>query len=544
MPTTIEQLRGWMEAPEGTNLEFKEAKNNFHFEKLVDYCVALANEGGGKMLLGVTDRRPRRIVGSEAFAEPGRTEAGLHERLHRRIPIEEIQTPDGRVLVVHVPARLPGTALQVNGRYLKRAGDELAALGADELKAMFAEAGPDFSAEICEGAGIDDLDASAIAAFRSRWASREGDDRRLTWTDEQTLASAELTVGGRLTYAALILFGTYNALGRLLDQCELVFEYRPNDASGSAADRRQFREGFFLWQDALWERINLRNDRQSYQDGLFRVELLTFDEVSVREALLNAVSHRDYRSGSSIFVRQYPQRLEIVSPGGFPPGVTVENLLDAQNPRNRRLATALQKCGLIERSGQGMNLMFEHAIRQGKALPDFTGTSAHEVKLTLRGTVTTPEFVRFLERLGAEQARLFSTDDLLALDAVRRAVPLSNSLKSRIPGLVEIGAVEAVGRGRGVKYMLPRRFYVAMGRAGAYTRQKGLDRETNKELLLKHIAESGTAGAQLKELKQVLPSQERGAIQVLLRELRREGRVHSVGVTKGEIGRASCRERV
>lgn len=278
MPTTIEQLRGWMEAPEGTNLEFKEAKNNFHFEKLVDYCVALANEGGGKMLLGVTDRRPRRIVGSEAFAEPGRTEAGLHERLHRRIPIEEIQTPDGRVLVVHVPARLPGTALQVNGRYLKRAGDELAALGADELKAMFAEAGPDFSAEICEGAGIDDLDASAIAAFRSRWASREGDDRRLTWTDEQTLASAELTVGGRLTYAALILFGTYNALGRLLDQCELVFEYRPNDASGSAADRRQFREGFFLWQDALWERINLRNDRQS--------KGLLINKVSTRDRAL------------------------------------------------------------------------------------------------------------------------------------------------------------------------------------------------------------------------------------------------------------------
>ena len=386
---------------------------------------------------------------------------------------------------------------------------------------------------MCQGADIGDLDSSAIAAFRTRWATREGDDRRLAWTDEQTLANAELTVGGRVTYAALILFGTHAALGRHLDQCELVFEYRPTDASGPAADRREFREGFFLWQDPLWDRINLRNGRQSYQDGLFRVELLTFDEVSVREALLNAVSHRDYRLGGSIFVRQYPQRLEVVSPGGFPPGVTVENLLDAQNPRNRRLATALQKCGLIERSGQGMNLMFEHALRQGKALPDFSGTSAHEVRLALRGTVTTPEFVKFLERLGAEQSRLFSTDDLLALDAVRRAASLPDALKARIPGLVEVGAVEAVGLGRGVKYMLPRRFYVAIGSAGAYTRKKGLDRETNKELLLKHIAWSDPVGAQLKELMQVLPSQGRAAIQVLLRELRREGRVHSVGVTKG-----------
>lgn len=136
----------------------------------------------------------------------------------------------------------------------------------------------------------------------------------------------------------------------------------------------------------------------------------------MREALLNAVSHRNYRSGSSIFVRQYPQRLEVISPGGFPPGVTVENLLDAQNPRNRRLATALQKCGLIERSGQGMNLMFEHAIQQGKALPDFKATSAHEVRLCLHGAVTTPAFVRFIERLGAEKLQSFSTDDFLVLD--------------------------------------------------------------------------------------------------------------------------------
>src|SRR5579885_3106814 len=107
-------------------------------------------------------------------------------------------------------------------------------------------------------------------------------------------------------------------------QAELVFEYRSSEASGPAADREEYREGFFLWHDAIWNKINLRNDRQSYQDGLFRVELPTFDEVSVREALLNAVAHRDYRLGGSVFVRQYPQRLEVVSPGGLPPGVTPE----------------------------------------------------------------------------------------------------------------------------------------------------------------------------------------------------------------------------
>lgn len=149
MPTSLEQLREWLQRPEGIRLEFKEAKNNYHFDKLLEYCVALANKGGGKIVLGITDQRARRVVGTSAFSEPGRTEAGIHDRLARRVPVEELQTPDGRVLIVHVPGRLPGTAWHINGRYLKRAGDELAPLGHTELRTIFAETGPDFSAEIC-----------------------------------------------------------------------------------------------------------------------------------------------------------------------------------------------------------------------------------------------------------------------------------------------------------------------------------------------------------------------------------------------------------
>ena len=89
----------------------------------------------------------------------------------------------------------------------------------------------------------------------------------------------------------------------------------------------------------------------------------------------------------------------MISPGGFPPGITVENVLGQQQPRDRRLAEAFARCGLIERSGQGMDIMFERAIRKSKPLPDFTGTAAHEVRLTLRGQMGTPAFVRYLERL-------------------------------------------------------------------------------------------------------------------------------------------------
>lgn len=525
MKTTPEQLKQWLTEPEGVRLEFKEAKTRYDFDKLVQYCVALANEGGGKIILGVTDQRPRRIVGTAAFDEPGRTEAGLHTRLSHRIPVEEMQLSEGRVLVVHVPSRLPGTAWQIEGRYLKRAGDDLTALGEAELKAMFAETGPDFSAELCPGAGLGDLSPAAVALFRERWVKKTGDERKRQWTDTETLTNAELLVDGQLTYAALILLGTRAALGRWLAQSELVFEYRSSDASGPAGDRTEFREGFFAWQDALWDKVNLRNEKQSYQDGLFRMDLLTFDEVPVREALLNAVAHRDYRLGGSVFVRQYPLRLEVVSPGGFPPGITAANVLDQQNPRNRRLAEALAKCGLIERSGQGMNLMFETAVRQGKALPSFAGTAAHEVRLTLDGKVSSPAFVRFMERIGEQTLRSFSTDDFLALDALHREQPLRDALKERLPGLVAVGAVEAMGRGKGARYMLSKALYAALGAKGTHTRKKGLDHETNKALLLKHLSAQGQEGAPLADLRQVLPSLPTSAVQSLMNELRKEGAV-------------------
>ena len=149
MTTSREQFRQWLEAPEGARLEFKEARRRYDLQKLLQYCVALANEGGGHVLLGVSDHRPRKVVGTQAFSEPGRTEAGLRQRLGHRVPVEELRYDNRRVLIVHVPARLPGTAWHLDRRYLKRAGDELAPLGDAELKSMFDETGPDFSAQPC-----------------------------------------------------------------------------------------------------------------------------------------------------------------------------------------------------------------------------------------------------------------------------------------------------------------------------------------------------------------------------------------------------------
>ena len=115
----------------------------------------------------------------------------------------------------------------------------------------------------------------------------------------------------------------------------------------------------------------------------------------------------------------FPRRLDIISPGGFPVGISAENIIYKQSPRNRRIAEACARCGLVERSGQGADRMFEEMIREGKARPDFTGTDDYEVRLVLSGDIQNPQFLRFLEKAGAEQQTSFTVEDLLLLDSLQ-----------------------------------------------------------------------------------------------------------------------------
>jgi ATP-dependent DNA helicase RecG len=527
--TSLEQLQQWLEAREGAHLEFKEAKRHFDFEELVKYCAALANEGGGKMVLGVTDQLPRRVVGSNAFQNLERTTQGLIERLHLRIETEKINHPDGTPVIFHVPSRPTGMPIQYKGAYWMRAGESLAPMTPDLLKRIFAESGPDFSAERCSTAIMEDLMPSAIEDFRSRWIKKSGNEALAKLNHEQLLCDAELLVDNQITFAALILFGSRAALGKHLAQSEVIVEYRSNEASVPYQQRVEYRQGFFSFYDDLWNLINLRNDRQSYQDGLFRYDIPTFSEGTVREAILNAVGHRDYRLGGSIFIKQFPRHLEVINPGGFPPGITSNNILDHQNPRNRRLAEVFAKCGLIERSGQGMNRIFEESIRQSKPLPDFSQSDEHHVRLILRGEVQNPAFIKFLEQIGAEQMAHFTTHDFLALDCIQREQPVPPGIRARLPRLASLGVIESIGRGRGVRQILSRALYEHLGQKGAYTRQRGLDRETNKELLCQHIRQYPQEGARFSELQQVLPGLSRDGVQTLLRELKKSRRITSLG---------------
>lgn len=524
----LETVQELLEAKEGERLQFKEAKNRFDFGEAAKCCCALANNGGGKLVLGITDKRPRSVVGSAAFEQPERTRMGLIEKLRINIDFRLFDYDGKRVLVFDVKSRPIGLPVQYEGVAWIYEGDTLMPMPEDRRRGIYEETGGDFSGRICAKATIDDLDDTAIENFRAKWIEKSGKKHLATLSEEQLLRDCGAITDDGVTYAALILFGKSAALNKYLPQAEIIFEYRSSETSGPANQREEFKVGFFDCYDRVWELVNLRNDKQHYQEGFFVFDIATFNERVVREAILNAVSHRNYQFGGSIFVRQFRDRLVIESPGGLPFGITLDNILDRQLPRNRRIAEILSLCGMVERSGQGMNLMFELSVQEAKPLPDFTGTDDFFVSVMLNGLIIDKAMLSVINRIGERGAELLSTEDFLVIDALYHERPLNEKMHSRLNRLFEMGIVEHIGR---KKYVLARSLYAATGKTGVHTRHVGLDRDTNKELLLKHIRRNNEVGTPFKELQQVLPGLNRSQIRVLMRELRESGKVFSKGTT-------------
>jgi ATP-dependent DNA helicase RecG len=511
---TIKEL---LNAPEGEHFEFKEAKTRFDFTDAAQYCCALSNCGGGKFILGITDERPRQVVGSNAFEQPERTRKGLIDKLRVRVDFSVMEHEGKRVLIFDVAGRPLGLPVQVDGIAWWRNADSLVPMPEGVRREIYAETGVDFSGTICAGASVSDLDESAINAFRDKWIEKSGNKRIKSLTIEQLLTDCEAVISDGVTYAALALFGKRTSLGKYLPQSEVVFEYRSSDASGPAAQREEFRVGFFACYDRIWELINLRNNKQHYQEGFFVFDIPTFNERVVREAILNAISHRNYQLGGSIFIRQYSDRLVVESPGGFPNGVTLDNILIRQSPRNRRIAEILALCGLVERSGQGMNLIYELSIMEAKQLPDFKGTDDNFVSITLNGLVLDNKMLSLINKIGNERLESLTTDDLLVIDMLYHKKTLAEELKPRLERLIELGIIERIGR----KYLLTRDLQEV----------EVLDRNADKELILMHISKNGDKGTQFKEIEQLLPNHSRNQIKVLVRELQQEDLIYIKGKT-------------
>jgi ATP-dependent DNA helicase RecG len=526
---SAEQLKQWLKRPEGVNLEFKEAKAQFgHDKDLPDYCAALANEGGGKLILGADNKGC--VVGTKAFTGThNQLSHDLLQKIGIRVDVEELHYEGQRVLIFHVPPRpWIGRPVKSTGNYTypMRAGESLVEMDEQTLKRILNEGEPDFSEQIVPGLTIADLNSDAIENFKQRWAQKSKRNEYQHFSIDKLLKSIGCLSDKGLNYASLILFGNKEKVDELMPGSEIIFEWRHDQAKTAHDFRINWREPFFAIYDDIWNTINARNIRFPFQEGLFQREVYAFNEKAIREALLNAVAHRDYRiSGRSIFIKASPQEFFIESPGGFPQGITPDNILEKSYWRNRRIAEILEKAEMVERAGQGMNDIFESSIREGKGVPNFQGSDAYSVVLRIPAQVKDKNFILFLEKTAKEKQIILSFEEIFELEKIRESGLVSN--KEFRDKFIRLGFIEQVGRTRGTKYILSHHYYLHTDKTGVHTRLKGLSREQKKELVLNHL-KTNKKGV-MKDLKDAFTDMNRGGINNLLQELKKAGKIEHIG---------------
>ncbi len=529
--TTDEQFEKWLRYSEGLNLEFKKAENSFSATKdLPDYCAALANEGGGKLILGVTDEKE--ISGTKAFQ--GTTDTLSHKLLQNlkiRVDVEEKFYKNKRVIIFHIPSRSICVIVKSSGAYAypMRAGSSLVEMTQDKIKEILNETVGDFSAQVVRGFSLCDIDNEAVENFKKLWAQKQDRREYLTFSIEKTLRSVGALSDNGLNNAALILFGKKQKIDELLPCAEIIFEWRQMQKIRHDF-RRDWREPFFKIYNDVWESINARNIRFPYHEGFIQRDVVAFNKESIREALANAIAHRDYDiQSSSIFIKATPEKISIQSPGGFVNGVNPENVLEKSEWRNRRIAEIFQLAGLVERSGQGMDMIFDNTIREGKGLPDFLGTDNYCVVLNIPAKVKDENFILFLEKITNQKQITLSFEEIFELEKIRENQKIKDiKFKDKF---LEVGIIERVGKTSGAQYVLSHEYYSFKEKLGLYTRIVGTSRDEKKQLILKHIIRNKKGFA--RDLKDAFPNLKAQDIANLLQELKKAGKIKHAGSDRG-----------
>ena len=373
MVTTPEQIQTWLDSTsEDECLEFKEAKTQFSREKLRKYCVALANEGGGHLLLGVSDTPPRRVVGTRALNNPTEMSTKLLEALGFRVDIEEVAHPDGRVLVLHIPPRPRGTAYNLDGAYLMRSGESLVPMSEDRLRQIFAEGRAWLDEPAVEGLGpqrvIDLLDTQTYFELMSLPYPTD----RSGVLDRLQREHLITDVGGSYSIrriGALLLAKQLDDFPELAVKAPRVVVYVGSSKLETRLDRRGSK-GFAVGFRGLVGFIMDQLPQNEVVTGALRKELKLVPEIVVRELVANALVHQDLEAGGgSVITEIYEDRVEISNPGE--PVVPVERFIDGYQSRNERLADMMRRMGICEEKSSGIDKVVHAAEVYQLPAPDF-----------------------------------------------------------------------------------------------------------------------------------------------------------------------------
>lgn len=484
MRKTIEQLKSMRETED--HVEFKKGEQgNVSYNGatktnpsdrrkcILGYVTALCNEKGGSLVIGMQDAYPHKVIGTKQNENSiGQLESKIYNDIGIRTDIYELYEDDKRVLVIDVPSRPKGRVFKFEDVPLMRVGEELKPMSDEVYLSIIQEQEPDFSEQFCEGVTIDDLDKDAIEILKDKYAKKQKNPSFRSLDNYQALSDLGLVFQGNVTNAAVILVGKKAVINSKYPQAKISLEYRTSE-SNIHFDAREFFDGpYYIMIDKLWAAINSRNGSVPVRSGIYKdYEIPLFNEDVIREALNNAIAHRAYDIQGEIVVKQYPTQMVFVNPGGFPHGVTIDNILYVQStPRNRLLADVLSKTGLVERSGQGVDNIYLDTLSEGKPAPDYSKTDDFCVTLILSSKIEDAAFSQFINAIQdslPDDAKL-TVYDVLTLNTIRQTKSRQSLDKKIVTKLLKAGYIEQRGRTSGTYYILGKDYYEMSGKMSEY----------------------------------------------------------------------------
>lgn len=495
---------------ETLTVEFKSDRGKgYSDEGLVDEIVGMTNTEGGTLYLGIEDDgRVSGIV--KHHQDPIGLAALIANRTRPSLSVrtEILYSDDLPVMAISIPKSYSVIAT-VSGKILKRrlkvdGSPEVIPMYPYEIYTRLSDLRKlDFSTQPIQDGTAEDLDPNQMFRLRETIQNQNGDQQLLALSDEELEQALRLTVRvGEAVYptlTGLLLVGKESSLKRLIPTAGAVFQVMQGTR---VVMNESFTKPIMELVDLFSSYMKAWNPEKEFDYGMFRIPIPEFSKPAFREGLINAFAHRDYSMMGSVRIQVSDEGLTISNPGGFIEGITLENLLTAEPcGRNPLLSDALKRIGLAERTGRGIDRIFEGSITFGRPWPDYSESTSKQVTLFIPRAKADTEFIQMIMDEQKSMGHPLAIHTLLILsvlyserkvsmhDLVERTHASLTRLKPLIETLIERGVVEEIGRASQRMLMLGQKVYRKTGKTKEYTRQRGIDQVRFPEMILK-LAES------------------------------------------------------
>lgn len=477
----------------------------------VEYAACFANAQGGALVFGVADRKCGRaaaIHGAEGY-ELDVWQRGIFDatRPNLNVQLEELPVPEGtgKLLVVRVERGPNPPYGTVQGLFKQRVGKNCMPMDAQAFaRARVSTGALDWSGQSAEGTVLDDLDPVEIARSRNLLRRFRPQSDLLKVNDEALLVGLGALRNGEVTRVGLLLFGRDETLAEKCPQHQLHYVFQISETKASRND--SFRCGLLQ----IIERIEQAftgpaNPEQEVSVGLFKLRIPAFPIEMVREAVLNAVTHRDYTDPGEVLLRHTSREMVITNPGGFLAGITAKNILRHEPfARNRALAEAFEKLGLVERAGMGRRRIFIPVLEYGKRIPVYESDGDRVTLRVFDGTFD--ERMALLVAKWRGEGRAIDLDSLLILTHLRQhafidafaASELLQLSRDDARGVLDrfaqprTGILERRGKTKAATYHLNKSVAKDLLGKAAYTKTKGVDPIRFREMVRQFVADHGS----------------------------------------------------